>query len=219
VLPAGATTQWNYTVTGTGVTVGGSNTGTLSFDSSGNLVDINGSPVKVGSNNIALNLSGFSDGSANQAITWNLNGSGSAPNITQFSEASDLSASTQDGQPAAVLTGVSLQNGGLVMATYSNGASQQVAAQLALASIRNPQSLLDVGNNNFSLGSASAAPTIGASGAGGLGAIDGGSLESSTVDIATEFSNLLTYERSYQADSRVVTVSDELAQDAVNLIK
>lgn len=205
--------QWSYSVTGTGATVTGG-TGTLQFDSSGNLV----TPA-LAAGSIPLSLSNFTDGSANQTVNWQLYDSNSTATITQYSEPSSLTANTQNGQPAAVLTGVSLQNGGQIEATYSNGAQQRVAAQLALASIRNPQSMIDVGNNNFELGNESATPTIGAARAGGLGNVNGGALESSTVDIATEFSNLLTYERSYQADSRVVTVSDELAQDAVNLVK
>lgn len=211
--PTGTTGQWNYAITGTGVTVTGG-TGTLQFDSSGNLV----SP-SLANGSVPISLSNFTDGSANQTVNWNLYNSSNSATVTQYAESSSLSANSQDGQAAAVLTGVSLQNGGQIMATYSNGAQEQVVAQLALASIRNPQSLIDVGDNNFSLGAESATPTVGASGVGGLGTIDGGSLESSTVDIATEFSNLLTFERSYQADSRVVTVSDELAQDAVNLVK
>jgi flagellar hook protein FlgE len=219
--------KWTYAVTGTGVTVGspvtvanplGLATGTVQFDSSGNLVT-----PSAGNGSIPLTLNGFTDGAAGTTVNWNIYSPvGSATGVsslTQYSEASNLSANSGDGQPAAVLTGVSLQNGGQIVATYSNGAAQQVVAQLALASVRNPQSLEDVGNNNFSVGTDSATPTIGASGVGGLGTIDGGSLEGSTVDIATEFANLLTYERSYQANSRVVTVSDELAQDAVNLVK
>ena len=213
---------WNYSVTGTGVTVSGSNTGTMQFNSSGILTTTTTGtpPVTIpAGGSIPLNLSGFGDGSANMAVNWNIYDSSNAPTLTQFSEASNLAANSQDGSPAAVLTGVSLQNDGKIVATFSNGAQQQTVAQLALASIRNPQSFIDVGNNNFSLGTDSATPTVGASGVGGLGTIDGGAVESSTVDIATEFSSLLTFERSYQADSKVVTVSDELAQTAVALVK
>ncbi len=219
--------KWNYTVTSANATVTG-NTGSLQFDTSGNLaattvngVDANGNPITTTVTNgaVPLSFSNMSDGAANMTVNWDVSGSAGVPNVTQYSTASSLTAQTQDGQAAAVLTGVSLQNDGKITASYSNGAKQQVVAQLALASVRNPQSLLDVGNNNFSLGSDSASPVIGAAGTGGLGAVDGGAVESSTVDIASEFSQLLTFQRSYQADSRVVTVSDELAQDAVGLIK
>jgi flagellar hook protein FlgE len=153
-------------------------------------------------------------------MSWNLyNGATqSAPNFTQYSEASAIAGNSQNGQPAAQLTGVSVQNGGQVVASYSGGVQQQVVAQLAVAGIRNPESLVDVGNNNFSLSAATAPPAVGISGTGGRGVIDGASLEGSTVDIATEFSNLLVYQRSYQANSRVITVSDSLAQEAIGLV-
>ena len=87
-----------------------------------------------------------------------------------------------------------------------------------MASVRNPDTLIAVGNNNFQTSSQTATPSIGTPGTGGRGAIEGGSLESSTVDIATEFTNLMVYQRAYEADSRVVTTADTLSQDTINLI-
>lgn len=206
--------QWNYSVTGpTGTTVT-NGTGILQFN---NQTGIMTSPTTA-NGNIALTVSGMTDGAANMNINWNLYNPDNSPKFTGYSEASSVSANTQNGQPAAQLTGVSLANDGKLVATYSNGAQQQVVAQVALAGIRNPESLVDVGNNNFTLSADTAAPAIGTSGTGGRGVIDGKSLEGSTVDIATEFANLLVYQRSYQANSRVVTVSDSLAQEAVNLV-
>jgi flagellar hook protein FlgE len=168
---------------------------------------------------IPVTVSGLSDGASSLSMSWDLYDKGTgSPKFTQFSEASGIASNSQNGQPAAERTGVTLSDDGKIIATYSNGAQQQIVSQLALASIRNPDSLVDVGLNNFSLGADTAPPAIGTAGTGGRGAIDGGSLEGSTVDIASEFSNLLVYQRSYQADSRVVTVSDSLAQEAVNLI-
>jgi flagellar hook protein FlgE len=189
-------------------------TGSVQFN---NQTGIMTSPTAA-NGNVALTVSGMSDGAANMNINWNLYNPDNTPKFTGYSEASSVSANTQDGQPAAQLTGVSLADGGQIVASYSNGAQQQVVAQVALAGVRNPESLVDVGNNNFTLGANTAAPAIGTSGTGGRGVIDGKSLEGSTVDIATEFANLLVYQRSYQANSRVVTVSDSLAQEAVNLV-
>jgi flagellar hook protein FlgE len=205
--------QWNYAVTAPGGAAVTGGTGSMQFDGSGAMT----SPTP-GNGTVAFSVSGMSDGSAPLNISWDLYDSSGAPRFTQYSEASGISSETQNGQTAAQMTGVSLQNGGTIVATYSNGAQQQVMAQLAVASIRNPESMVDVGNNNFSLGATSATPVVGTAGTGGRGAIDGSSLEGSTVDIAGEFSNLLVYERSYQANSRVVSVSDQLAQEAVNLV-
>jgi flagellar hook protein FlgE len=206
--------QWNYAVTGPSGTAVANGTGSVQFN---NQTGIMTSPTAA-NGNVPLTVSGLSDGAASMNINWNLYNPDNTPKFTGYSEASSVSANTQDGQPAAQLTGVSLADGGQIVASYSNGAQQQVVAQVALAGVRNPESLVDVGNNNFTLGSNTAAPAIGTSGTGGRGVIDGKSLEGSTVDIATEFANLLVYQRSYQANSRVVTVSDSLAQEAVNLV-
>lgn len=136
--------------------------------------------------------------------------------ITQFSQPSASSSISQDGLPAAQLTTVSITDGGSVLAQYSNG-SQQEVAQLCLASIRNPDSLVETGNNNFRTGQDSATPVVGQAGTGGRGSIVGGSLESSNVDIATEFTQLIIYQRSYSANARVITTTDQISQETINL--
>jgi flagellar hook protein FlgE len=205
--------QWNYAVTAPGGPAVAGGTGSIQFGAGGVMT----SPT-LANGTVAMTVSNLTDGSANMNINWDLYNSDGSARFTQFSEASGIASQSQNGQSASQMTGVSLQNGGKIVATYSNGAQQQVVAQLALADVRNPGSMVDVGNNNFSLGADSASPVIGTAGTGGRGAINGSSLEGSTVDIASEFSNLLVYERSYQANSRVVTVSDQLAQEAVNLV-
>ena len=86
---------------------------------------------------------------------------------------------------------------------------------MEMSTVRNPASLSAVGSNNYQLSSNSAAPVIGAPGAGGRGTILGGELETSTVDIATEFTNLIVFQRSYQANAKVVTTEDQLSQDTI----
>ena len=105
-----------------------------------------------------------------------------------------------------------------MVATYSNGA-QVTVGQLALASIANPQSLVSVGDNNLQTSAASAAPAIGAPNTAGLGQVMAGSLESSTVDIATEFTQLIALQQAYQANSKIVTTVDQLAQSTIALIQ
>jgi flagellar hook protein FlgE len=91
--------------------------------------------------------------------------------------------------------------------------------QLAVASISNPDSLTSVGDNNLAASASTSAPSVGAANTGSRGQIVAGALESSTVDIATEFTNLLTFERGYQANSRVITTADQILQETINLIK
>jgi flagellar hook protein FlgE len=211
-----ATNSWKYTVTipAADLTAGGTTTiatGTMTFDANGNLT----SPTAANDPQV-LKITGLADGASNLSINWNLYQNGS-PTITQFAEASGVSGTTQNGYAAGQISNVTLQNGGLLVANYSNG-QQLTVGQIAMASIANPDSLQEVGNNNLATTAQTATPAVGAAGTGSLGQIEAGSLESSTVDIAQEFTNLLTFQRSYQADSRVITTTDQLMQETVNLI-
>ena len=207
--------SWNYNVYVPGADVGSTDTsvsvatGSLTFDSNGQLDSSNAGTVPIA-------ISGLADGASDLSLNWNLF-SGSTGKITQFSQPSAQSSVSQDGAAAAELVNVGLGNGGTILAQYSNG-NQVVMGQVAMASILNPDTLIAVGNNNFQTSSGTATPSLGTPGTGGRGDIEGGSLEASTVDIATEFTNLMVYQRAYEADSRVVTTADTLSQDTINLI-
>jgi flagellar hook protein FlgE len=127
-----------------------------------------------------------------------------------------VAANAQDGQPAAQLVKVGLSDGGQILAQYSNG-QQLVVGQLAMATIRNPESLIAAGNNNYQLSARTALPAIGTPGTGGRGTVIGGAVEASTVDIAQEFTNLIVCQRGYEANAKVVTTVDQLSQDTINL--
>jgi len=166
---------------------------------------------------VAVAITGLADGAADLNVNWNIYSNG-AGNITQFASASALSASKQDGVSAAQLTRVGLDTNGQVIAHYSNGSSL-VVAQVALAGISNPDTMVSVGDNNFQVSASTATPVVGAAGTGPRGTIQGGALESSTVDIAQEFTNLIVYQRGYQANSRVISTSDQILQDLISLIR
>jgi flagellar hook protein FlgE len=93
-----------------------------------------------------------------------------------------------------------------------------VEAQLALAAIQNPTSLQNVGNNNYSVSTQTSTPAVGAPQTGGRGQILGGSLESSNVDMATQFTNLIVFQSAYQASSRVISTAQTMTQDLLQLI-
>lgn len=185
-------------------------TGSLTFDSNGNLV----TPA-VTDPAPQLQIQGLADGASDMNINWNLF-NGKVARISQYAQASATSALAQDGSPAAQLTKVGIADGGKILAQYSNG-QQIVVGQLVLATVRNPESLIAVGNNNYQLSASSALPATGVPGTGGRGTVVGGSVESSTVDIATEFTNLIVLQRGYQANGKVVTTVDQLSQDTINL--
>ena len=87
-----------------------------------------------------------------------------------------------------------------------------------MANIQNPTSLENVGNNNFAVSTDTATPAVGAPQSGGRGQILGGSLESSNVDMATQFTNLIVYQSAYQASSRVISTANNMDQDLMHLI-
>jgi flagellar hook protein FlgE len=216
-------TTWDYTITDpnakdfTTAPTAPLATGSLTFDPTGNLPSANTTPPGTPLPPISISIPGLADKANDLSINWNLYDTLGNPTITQFGQASGESGVTQDGFAAGQVTKVSIQDNGLVVANYSNG-QQTTVAQLALANISNPDTLAAVGNNNLQATAQTAAVTVGTSGSSGLGKIVGGALESSNADIASEFTNLLTFQRSYQAASRVITTSDQLLQETVNLI-
>lgn len=188
--------------------------GPLTFDSNGVLTSTSALTIDIKGS--ATNLP---DGANNMSINWSVLGAdGVTPRITQDSLTSANSAQWQDGTPMATLTEVSIGDGGNVIVSYSNGQDKSVA-QLQVVSFRNPDTLVDVGNNEFVVSGATSAPAIGPAGTGGRGKVVGGSLEGSTVDIATEFTNLIIYQRGYEAGTRIITTANQLAQDTINLIR
>lgn len=185
--------------------------GTLTFDGSGHL-----QTPAAAAGPVAINITGLANGADAQTVNWNLYNTLGVSSITQYNQASANLGSAQDGTPSGQLTSMSIGPHGQVLAHYSNGDSVAVA-QLAIASVLNPDSMQDLGDNTFGVTSASSIPAIGLPGTGSRGEITGGALEASTVDIAKEFTNLLTYERGYQANSKVVTTEDDILQETVGL--
>jgi flagellar hook protein FlgE len=139
-----------------------------------------------------------------------------APTLSQVSAESSTSKTVQDGVRAGQITGVGMGDEGKVIARYDSG-EERVIAQLGIAITSNPGSLQDAGNNLFRPGVETADMVAGVAGAGGRGQVKAGALEGSTVDIAREFTNLIVFQRGYQANSRVITTTDELTQETINL--
>lgn len=205
--------QWDYSISVPNSDVSSPITpvtGTVTFDNLGHMSD-----PPVAGPFPSFTISGLTNGAADMTLAWELY-NGTSPRLTQYSQPSAVSANSQDGSPAAQLIRVGLDDGGKILAQYSDG-QQIMVGQLSMAAIRNPESLVAVGNNNYQLSARTALPAIGIPGTGGRGSIQGGAVEFSTVDIAREFTNLIVLQRGYQANTRVVTTVDELSQETINL--
>ena len=89
--------------------------------------------------------------------------------------------------------------------------------QLALATFNNPKGLLKLGSSRYGESQAAGIPNVGVAGSGGRGSLIGSALEGSNVDIAQEFTQMILAQRGYQANSKTITVSDELLVDTLSL--
>lgn len=146
----------------------------------------------------------------------NADGTQGPANITNVAAPSAVAAIEQDGFAAGALTGLSMSpnRDGVVFAVFSNGQIRPIA-QLAVATFNSQDGLSHLGGNAYGETPASGQPSIGVAGSGGRGDIVGGVLEQSNVDIASEFTDLIVAQRSFQANSRVITTISQTLQDLI----
>jgi flagellar hook protein FlgE len=136
--------------------------------------------------------------------------------VTQYGSPSTVSAPQQNGYAAGVLETFSLGNDGTITGVFSNGESKAIG-RLALATFANPGGLEKAGSSTYRPANNSGLALIGTAGTGGRGSLNAGALEMSNVDLAEEFTGLIVAQRGFQANSRVITTSDEILQDLVQL--
>lgn len=136
--------------------------------------------------------------------------------LTQFGGNPTAYINFQDGYEAGSLDMVSTDSGGVLTGIFTNGQSKALA-QIALATFSNPGGLLKEGGNLYQISNNSGLPNIGTASSGGRGSIAVGALEMSNVDLAQEFTNMIVTQRGFQANSRVITTSDEMLQDLINI--
>lgn len=136
--------------------------------------------------------------------------------ITQYAEASDVTKATHNGFPAGVLATLTVDTAGRIIGSFTNGVTKELA-QLALASFVNPSGLLRTGASVFEATPNSGDPDIGLPGTGSRGTVKPGMLEASNVDLAQQFTDMIVTQRGFQANSRVITTTDEMLQELVNL--
>jgi flagellar hook protein FlgE len=215
----GAGNAWTYTVAGpAGSTIAGvpALPGTIAFDATGKVSSLNGGPTPpVAADNTTLNIT-WPGGSAASAISFAVINPDGTQSFTGLSSASTTVSSSQNGFPAGTLRDLTVDSDGMITGTFTNGQILKMA-QLAVSSFTNVNGLEQAGNNHWSQTLASGAPTIGLANQGGRGAILGSNLELSNVDVASEFTKLIVSQRGYQANAKIVTTTDELLQETLNL--
>jgi flagellar hook protein FlgE len=149
-------------------------------------------------------------------MTWQLMAGPVTPNITGFANPSEVTASTQNGAPAGSMTNLAIGPDGTISAIFNNGKTAEVA-QIVLANFTNLDGLIPQGGGVYAESIGSGAVMFGAPGEGSRGQIVSSALEQSNVDLATELTRIITYQRGYQANARMVTVTDQIMQETMNM--
>ena len=160
----------------------------------------------------------FNGAAPGQVIKLNVGTIGKADGLGQFANDSGLSFVSQDGFSAGGLVSLTVDAKGFLTATFDNGQTRALF-QLAIAQFKAPEGLDPAGNGVYRQSIDSGPPAIATAGSQGNGTIASSALEQSNVEIAQEFINLITQQRAFQANARVITASDQLLNDLINIVR
>jgi flagellar hook protein FlgE len=178
-------------------------TGTITFDASGELTT--GMPVNFYTGALTF-LNGLTPG----ATTMDFTGS------SQYGSASAVQSIFQDGYASGIVSNITIDAEGNLVATYTNGEVKNIA-RLALADFTNLNGLERKGSTLYQETPISGVPLMNKPGVGGMGTVSGSMLEESNVDIAAEFVNMIIIQRGYQANSKVIQTTDEMMAQLMNI--
>lgn len=154
-----------------------------------------------------------------QTITLNLGNYGQANGVTQFAGTTyTLRGINQDGVPPGGFSGVTTTSAGDIVVNYTNGQSRTIA-QVPLVTFNDPNALQRQNGQAFTATSLSGNPVTNDAGTNGAGTLVTGSVESSNVDIATQFTKLIVAQQAYSANAKSVTTADQMLQDTINMIR
>ncbi|KMQ50618.1 Flagellar hook protein FlgE [Chitinispirillum alkaliphilum] len=158
------------------------------------------------------------NGSNVVSLNLNVGTPGSFEGITQFRAPSTTVAREQDGYPMGRLQEISIDEKGEISGIYSNGVNKSIAL-IHVAEFNNPAGLMRVSDSMFAVSNNSGEAVMLRPGISSSTKIKPGSLEMSNVELATEFTDMITTQRGYQANARVITTSDSLLQELVQLVR
>jgi len=207
--------DWDVAVSHDNPLAASASTGSIVFDASGNLDPAASVPANA---NPTIVLTGIDPATTPMTMNWNyLDAAGASDgSITGYSSESSKTAQSQDGYPSGSLQSVSVDEDGFFTGIYSNGSMIPVA-QLALADFPSYSGLAKQGGNLYAESLASGQALIGPPNSAGMGSVAPSTLEMSNVDLGTEFVEMITTQRAFQANSKVITTSDEILAELLNI--
>jgi len=199
--------------------------GALVFDNAGALISSYVGPdpstlpalADLGVPPSGVTLPTLANGAALSPITWKLAG-GTAAGITGFASPSEMSIVNQNGYAPGSMSSISVQPDGMLSAAFSNGLTMNVG-QIVLAQFANLEGLRAEGGGLYTENATSGVSRVGVPGESSLGTLLGGALEQSNVDMASELTKIITFQRGYQANAKTITVTDQIMQETLNLMR
>ena len=206
--------SWTYSISTSEGSVTSGASGTVSFNNSGQLT----SPTA--DQTIVVDYSAANPPAATQTLTWDLINTAGATNgkLTGYAAASNNNSIVQDGYGTGTLIGLTTDSKGIISGLFNNGQTDQLF-QVTLGDFLAPSGLQRAGQNLFSETAESGQVVLGTAGTGGFGGITSQSLELSNVDLAEQFVSLIQNQQAYQASARIITTTDDLLTEAVNLVR
>jgi flagellar hook protein FlgE len=200
-------------------------TGKLEFDQAGHLAEIDDVAVTTNASG-AVTLARTAARTFTPTPTGLPGGNGAEPlqfsidltKLTQHGTQSTADAQSTDGYPSGMLdkTSVTIDGNGVMVGSFSNG-RLKVLGQVGLSKFTNPAGLNKIGTSLYMQSNNSGAPQVNVAGMDGLGEISSSALEMSNVDLSEEFTTMITTQRGFQANSRIITTSDSMLEELVNL--
>jgi flagellar hook protein FlgE len=208
--------EWDYRIVANAVDITGGTAGELQqVSNTGGLLAFNADGTLDTTNTVITDIGpvSWANGATSQTVA--------ATEIlydgtTQFALPSSVSSLSQDGSRAGVLRGINIGENGVITGLFTTGGTRPLY-RLALGDFTNPEGLTHIGNSLFLESPNSGPVLLGSPADGSFGTVLSGSLELSTVDLATEFVKMVTTQRGFQASSRTITVTDTLLEEVANL--
>ena len=215
---AASANQWGYNAIPSEGTITAGATGTVTFDTTGQLWKVDGETAA--DHTFTLNFDDATTPANEMSLNWDLVDAVGKTHgkLTGFAAASNNNSLVQDGYATGTLLGLSVTSLGDITGLFNNGQTE-LLNRIAMADFLSPSGLNRSGNNKYTESQESGAPTIGVPDTGGLGKILGESLELSNVDIAQAFVTMIKTQQAYQASARLITTTDDLLSESVNLVR
>lgn len=191
------------------------NQGLVTFNANGQMVDFSNGLVDLSAEPVRIRITPNSGGTPFDIVLdpGNVN---DINGLSQFANPSNAVFTTQDGYTSGDLQDISIDSTGVITGFYTNGVNRPVA-QLSLASFNNPTGLIRRGDNMYEGSANSGVAVLGFAGSSNTSSITASALEQSNVDLSEQFTEMITAQRGFQASARVITTSDEMLTELVNL--